>query len=259
MHGQPQRAQVVGRTDARQHQQLRRMDGARAQQHFAPGGNVPRAATFVDFHAGGAAVLHADRAHLRARDQREVGAGQRRRQHRRRRGMPTAAMDRALAQSIAFGIQPREVSARGKSAKLREGVEERAVQRIGLRDVRHMDGAALAMYCRVARIRIVFRAAKQRQHARPIPAGVAGARPVVVVERMPAVVGHAVDRTGSADHLAAGQWQSTIVQRRLWFGGEPPAQALVQDRRPHQRRYMDEGMAGGSACLDEADAIALIF
>src|SRR5690606_21988710 len=52
-HLDPVMSQVVGRADAREHQQLRRIDGAPAQQHLAPGPGVDPAPADAVVHAVG--------------------------------------------------------------------------------------------------------------------------------------------------------------------------------------------------------------
>jgi hypothetical protein len=119
--------------------------------------------------------------------------------------MAPAAKDGALAQPISFGGEASEVIARAITTKFRERFQKRCVKRIGSRNVRNMDGAIDAMHRRIAQVGIAFGASKHWQNASPVPAAIAFARPVVIVQRMTTVVGHAIDRAGTAYHFAAGQ------------------------------------------------------
>src|SRR5579863_7259653 len=102
-------------------------------------------------------------------------------------------MDGGLAKTIAFGIEAGEIIARRIAADRREGRPKGLIQAIGFWDESHVDGSIDAMYTGVAAVGIVLRQPKVGQHLLPAPPQVAGGRPIVVVLRVAAVIGHAVD------------------------------------------------------------------
>src|SRR5690606_1461567 len=83
---------------------------------------------------------------------------------------------------------------------------------------------------------IVFRAQEVRQQIVIAPAAIAPRRPVVIVARVPTIVGHAVDRTAATEYLAARQGHYPAVQRRLRCRAQTPAEARAHDRRADGRR-----------------------
>ncbi len=112
-------------------------------------------------------------------------------------------MNRALAKSVTLGIKAGEIIAVSIVADRCKGIEKRLIQAIGFRDVSNVDGSVHAVYVEVAPVGIVFRQSKVRQYLMPAPSGIAGGRPIVVILRVAAVIGHAIDRAGTAEHLAA--------------------------------------------------------
>ncbi len=58
--GDADRAQMIGRADAGEHQNLRRVEGAAAEDDFALGIGVQRLAALFIVHAGGPVALHRD-------------------------------------------------------------------------------------------------------------------------------------------------------------------------------------------------------
>jgi hypothetical protein len=127
-------------------------------------------------------------------------------------------VNRTLAKSVPFRIKAGEIIAVPIVAERRKGIAKRLIQAIGLRNESNVDGAVDAVYVAVAPVGIVFRQSKVGQYLLPAPARVAGGRPVVVVLRVSAVIGHAIDRAGATDHLAARQRQAAVVERGLRLG-----------------------------------------
>src|SRR5260221_4503195 len=168
---------------------------------------------YVD--AGGATRLDANAGDKSLREHGEIWTPQGRHQQRPRAGVAPAAMNRALAKSIARGIEAGEIIASWIAANSRKRIEKRLIQPIGFRYESNVDGSVDAVHVDIAPVGIVFRQTKVGQDVIPVPAGVTGGRPVVVILRVAAVIGHAVDGARAADHLAARQRKAAGGQRRL--------------------------------------------
>ena len=253
LDGNAQRLQMLRGPHAGEHQQLRRVNRAGTQQHLARRAHLARSAGGSDVDAGGAASLDANAGDGSTAEHSEIRARKGRHQHGARAGIAAAAMNRALAQPVAFRIKSGEIFAVSKTADRRKGIGKRLIQAIGFRNEGHVNGPVDAVHGDIAPVGIVFRQAKIRQYLLPAPAGIAGRSPIVVVRRVAAVIGHAVDGTRAADDLAARQRNATVVERGLGFGAQAPGEPAMHDGRAHQRRHLDEGVACRSAGFDQAD------
>jgi hypothetical protein len=103
-------------------------------------------------------------------------------------------------------------------------IEDRPAQTLALDAQR----PATAMACIVVEI-VILRAAKQRQHVVPAPAGIAHLAPAVVVARLSAHVDHAIDGGTAAENLAARVEQRAAVEARLFCRAIAPVGARIAD------------------------------
>src|SRR6202034_4107734 len=81
----------------------------------------------------------------------------------------------------------------------------------------------------VARVAIVLAHLEIGQHIAAAPAGIAERAPAVEVRREPADIYHAVDRAGSAEHLAARPIASPPRERRLGLRTVHPVHPRVAE------------------------------
>ncbi|MDT4840303.1 hypothetical protein FQZ97_741200 [compost metagenome] len=259
LHRYAQRLQQRGRAHARELQDLRRADAARAEHHLFRAGHLHRLAPAQQLHAGAAQsavglALQREPLHLRLRPHREVGPLPRRAQ-KGFRGVPApAGLLVHLEIAHAFVVAGVEVGGGGYAGLLR-GLGER---------VEHVPAQALLFNAPLARAAqaavavqqgqrgvghalvggvepvVVFVRLEVGQALAPRPAGVAGElRPLVVVPRLAAHVDHAVDAGAAAQPLAARVAQAAAVQARVGLGLVKPVGARVADAIQVTHRDVD--------------------
>ena len=103
------RGQRRRRSDPRELQQLRRIDRAAAENHFAVGrGELRRAAADI-FHADGATLIEANLARPGAGLEAHIGAAQRRAQEGIGGRAPQAIANRHLIAAEALRVRPVEI------------------------------------------------------------------------------------------------------------------------------------------------------
>jgi len=105
-------AERVRIADAREHQKLRRVDDAAAQDHFALGMRGESRSALDEFDACGAASVEHDAAHKRIRLDCEIGSRQRRAQIGLGSAAAAAVLDRHLAGAEAFLLSAVEIRVR---------------------------------------------------------------------------------------------------------------------------------------------------
>jgi len=250
-HLDAQRAQVVGRADARVHEQHRRLVGARRQDHLALDAQLARDAVLDDLDADGAVALEEDARDEAVRDDVEVRAAERRLQERRVGGLAAAvalgdleAAHALLAGAVEVGV----VLVAGVDRRLDHRVDELVVRAA----LAHLQRAADAVELALAAL-VVLGALEVGQHLVEGPAGGALLGPLVVVDAVAAQVDHRVDRAAAAEQLAARQVQAAAAEPRLGLAEQVPVGgALEQQRERH--RHGDLGEVLRSARLDQRDA-----
>ena len=256
-HGDAVGAQFVRIADARQHQKLRRVDDAAAQDDFFPGvrGDVLAVLDIVD--AGGALAVERDFRHQRAGFDGEVVSRQSRPQISVGCAATAAVFHRHLpgAETFLLGavVIGRRLIAGGASGG-GEGID----QRIGKpRHLRRQRPVAAAIKTGAAFPR--FLAPEIRQHMRIGPAGKPGRRPAVVIAGVPARIGHGIDRGRAADDAAARAFEPAAAGRRLGLGEILPVM-LALGQHPHPGdRDLDPRIAVPAAGFEEQHARALIL
>jgi hypothetical protein len=191
------RAQLVGRPDARQQQQLRRVDRAGRQQHLALGAQqLLAAAPLAHAHADGALALQLDAQHGHARAHLQVRPLAHRAQVR-------VGGAEALAVSLRH-LEHRRAVLLGavvigdlRDARGGAGLQQALVHRARRALLGYAQRAAGSVELRSA-ARVVLGLDEVGQHVAIAPAGRALRLPRVVVQRASAHVQHRVHRARSA-------------------------------------------------------------
>ena len=259
-------AQLCGGADAREHQQLRRVEGSAAQGHFEPRADDLHHIAAPHFHAHRAPAFqhHAQRLGLGAYMQ--IGALLHYRMQIGRGGRTALAVLRAamelrdLVVANAFLLRAVEVLV-AFQAGLDAGLDECLGDRARAALLRDLQRAAAAMPFALAAL-VAFGALEVGQHLLEAPATAAGARPVVVVAAVAAHVEHGVDGAGAAQAAASRLVAAPAVQAGLGHGlvavvvdlqGPTRQHGHHAGRRPHQDAPT---VAAG---LDQADRDTRVF
>src|SRR4051812_6500787 len=240
---------MVGRADARQHQQLRRADRARAEEHLTLRAHrLLAAAAVAQHHPDGALALQRDPRDVRARAHLEVRAVPRGAQVRVG-GRPAAAValgDLHERRAVLLGAV---VVGDARDADALGGLQEaprQAARRALVHDVqRPADGVVLG-----GAALVVLGLEEVGTDVLPPPAARALGLPQVVVQRPAADVQHGVHRARPAQGLAARDEQRAPVAVRLGLGAVVPVQLGVE-LLGEARRDHDVGVAVLAAGLDE--------
>ncbi len=184
-------AQMSGRPDSGEHQDLRRAEGAARHDHFPGGIDAVQPAAFEIFDALGRGAAEYDPRHQRAGLDAQVLARHRRPQERRGGGGAPAVADGILAAPeslLGGGVVVRRIRDAGRLG----GLDPCRVQRIGGSGEFGTERAG-APAPGVFAAREGFAAPEIGQHVRIGPAGRALLRPAVEIGRITARVGHHVD------------------------------------------------------------------
>ncbi len=195
-----QHLEIVGGTDARQHEQLRRVHRAAAHDHLARSMRGHRFPTAPVAHAGGAGSIEDDPFAQRTSFHREVGPVEDRFQIGRSRTPSTGVADGELVPPETFLLGAVEIwvgRVAGLNPRRHEGVEQVVV----------MGGIAnrqrpVRPVIRIAAAHIALRPLEVGQDIGIGPPRQAELAPVVVIARMSADIDHAIDERRSAERLA---------------------------------------------------------
>ena len=252
-----ERAQFGRAADARQLQQLRRVDRAAAQDHLAGArglGSAAADARILD--AGRAPALEQDPRRHRMRLHVEVRPAHHGVQVRPRGGQPAAVVHVAVELREALLAVAVHVVGEREAGLLHGGeerVEQRADGRPALEDERSVMAAERIVG---SRCEAVLHPLEVRQAVGVVPGLHPGvARPALVVQRVAALEDHAVDRAGPAEHLAARVVDPAAVHVRLGLGLVLPVVEPVADGERQRGRHVDEDVPEGvvAPCFENQD------
>ena len=224
-HGNAVLRQVLGRADARQQQQVRRVDGAAAEDDLAHRLHAMGGAVALHGHARGAAGGGGHAGGQRAGDDREVGARHRRLQIGAGGGPAQPVARGGLRAADAFLGRAVEVVVAGNTG-LHRRLDEGFYQGVVVAEVADGERAALAAQFG-ARALIVLAQLEVGQHVLEVPAGAALLAPLLEILALAADVDQAVQGGRAAQHPAARPDQPAVVQVGLRLGQVVPAQRRV--------------------------------
>ncbi len=241
------------RADARQHQELRRVEGTAREDDVTTGLDACRdAIRSGELDAGGTRAPHQHAGGMGTGLDRQIGAPAHRPEIGACRRRAIAVADGVLTAPEAF--LPRAVVVVGhRQARCRGSLEPGVVERITGPCEFGADRPRAAAPAILAAVP-GFAAFEVRQHIGVGPAARTLLRPAVVVAAMAAGIGHHVDRRRSAQHLAAHRLDPAPVHVRLGLGAVAPVEHAVFVHLAHAERDVDERIEVAPARLDEQHA-----
>ena len=255
--------QVLGGADAGGHQDLRRADDARRQDHLGAGVDHLRRAVLADLDAGGLAVVDDHPAHVGADlDVEVVTLGEHRMDVRLGGARAHAVLQVHLAQAEAFLLRAVVVVGLGdatdRSGDLAKDRRRRAD--IVLQGNLHRAGVAPVVGGGSGE---GLHALEVGQHVVVAPAIAALRRPRVEVGPVAAHEDHAVDRAGATEDLAPGVRDLAFEGSRVGLGVVAPVELLLDlrdgvDQRDHPG-LLAEGRPVRAPGLQQEDSAARIF
>ena len=251
-------AEVGFRPDAGQHQELRRAEGAGAEDDGLGGGCLPALAAPEVVHADDARALEPESQRLRVGHDTQVVAALGRPEVGARRAVPPAPALGGLDVAHAHLRRCVDVLAEGH-ARLDAGLDQDAGERMQRADVGDGKRPARAPVLVGAALE-VFQAAEIGEHVLEVPAAAAERRPAVIVLGRTPHVGGGVDRAGAAQHLAARHVILAPAAGGIGLGHEAPVVARVGDAVEHgARRHQDDHAAVRAAGLQQQHPVAPVF
>ncbi len=254
-HGDAQRGEMRARADARKLEDLRRPNGAGAQDHLAtrardagfPADTVSDtdSAAVFDHHALDQRPGH-DMAVRAATSGRDVGAGG--------RIAPAAACGRMIVAGACLRLRTIEVRRRIE-ADLGAGRQEGIAQLVPVFALGDLHGAVAAAVLGLA-VGVAFQPPEVRQAVLERPALVAHLAPLVIIRGEASDIDHAVDCARAADHLAARPVDAAPVELRLGLGREFPVHGGIEEGLGKADRNRQPGAPGFRARLQQQDGMA---
>ena len=256
--GDAERPEQLGRPDAGQLEELRRVERPAGQDHLAGRDPVRRQDRPRHLDADGPPALEQHAVDERARPHLEVRAAH--------GGMQVRAGGRPAAAPPDVPVEGREPLlpvavhvVRARVARLDRRREERAEQRVRGRTALERERPAVA----AVRVVVVGRGAilhplEVRQAVGVVPGRHPRiGRPALVVEGVAALEDHPVDAGRPAEHPAAGVVDPPPTHERLGLGLVHPVVEPAADRERQRRRHVDEHVPRvvGAASLEDEDAV----
>ncbi len=221
-----ERAQLVGRADARGEQEARGPDRAAGDDDLALRVRGLDAPAALVLHPDAAVALEDQAPRGRLGEDRQVRVIEHRPEVRARRAVARAVLDDVLhgrdaelRVAVVVGVE--------RDARLDRGVDHRLMERVGP-DV-------------LADLHEALDLLEERLHLRPGPAVVARVRPHVVVERVAADPDHPVQRAGAAEHAAARPLQPALHRVHLRRRPDRPV-VLAVPQLVHAGDVVDGGV-----------------
>ena len=245
------------RADARELQQLRRLQRACREQHLGVAAGFLHHAALPVTHADGAGAVHDHAGGERIGLDAQVRATPRRVEVGFRGADPPALVRVQLEVAGAFLLRAVEVVG-ARHTDLLRAADEGLDQLVLRTDVRHLQRPFAAVQ-RNGTALVAFRLDEIRQHLVVTPTGVAERGPVVVIFPLAADVDQAVDRARTAERLAARPVDAATVHVRVGIGQEAPVVLVAPHRLAVADRQMNPERVVGRAGLEQQHARARVF
>ena len=243
----PQRREPLAGPDAREHQELRRVVGARREHDLALGADLLERAAAHDLDADRAIGLEEDPVGAGVGHHVDVAARDRWMQiGDRGAAAPPVALGELEAPGALLGgaVEVLVVRDADLAGGLDPGLDDR-VHRAALADAER--AADPVVVARAALV--VLGALEVGQDVLVAPAFEAHRRPLVVVGAVAADVDHRVERARAAEHAAARQVVAPVVEPRLGLTEQRPV-PVARQVRAEGERHVDLGGVVGRARLD---------
>ena len=138
------------------------------------------------------------------------------------------------------------------------GLDKRIAERVPVRQFRHRKRPVPAMKVIGAALKRLG-LAKVRQHIIESPSRIAQSRPFVEILALPAYVDQAIDRTGTAEHLAARGEHTPASQLGFRLGLIHPVHLRFGEQLAVTDRHMDPRISIGWAGLEQQNGMAPVF
>ena len=252
------RTQMIGRADAGEHQHLRRVERAAAQDHLARRRCARSTCPPFSYSTPVARLPCMDDArNQRAHLDRQIFPLHRRMQIADRGRAALAVADRILAPSEAHARRAVVVVGH-RQARHARGFDPGGEHRVlGLRPL-HADVAVRAAEFALA-VLPALDALEVRQHVGIGPAARALLRPAVVVGGIAARERHHVDRGRAAEHLAAHLLDAAAVEVRVRLRLVAPVVHLVFVQLAEPDRNVDQRIEVAAAGFEQQHAGVRVF
>jgi hypothetical protein len=251
--GHAVRGEQRARTHARELQQLRRIDGAGAQDDFPIGHGDLLRPIAGPLDAGGTAFAHADFTHPRVRFELEVVAAQRGSQECVGGRSPLAVSNGHLVRAQAFGVRTVEIVGH---RQIQLGGRAQPIAAHGMqvrRDIFHIQGAPRQGVARRVDAPLGFFEA--RPYVVPAPAHIAHGAPILEIRRHTAAIHQCIDRARAAHHPAARPIHGPPAESRDGAGLVFPIHRRIGKSASVTDRRLDPETCVGTAGLQDEHAV----
>ena len=248
-HRNTLRAQYRWGANARQLQNLRRLQSTCCQQDFAIGAGLFQLARLQPLHTHRAAMQQQDLGDLGPGDHGQVGAAQRWAQKCGRGIAAPVPAQGQLVAAHAVGLGAIEIIGSGM-ASLRCGVQPGFAIRMVVAQIGYAQFTGIAVEGARAAF-VALRAFEVRQHLLVAPALGPQGRPVVVVRMLTSDIQQSVDGTGATQHLSTRPHHAPFHGVGLRLYGKLPRKTLVQNGAKVAHRQAQPKTLRGAAGLQE--------